>query len=115
VGKYHTEAFDTLKDKYEKNSIKGRPSELSPVLDDMKEILLGYCSLAKERIIDSSCFQMVDAYVNKGEDYYNGLDHESTEVLLKQSEDALKYHETKEDTLNKIASLRNQIIAKSSS
>ena len=114
VGKYHTEAFNTLKDKYEKNSIKGRPSELSQVLDDMESILQGYCSSTKEMSRNSSCLQTLNKYVKKGQEYYDGLNHESTKVLfkkdqMKQLENALKHYETKEDALDKIISLTNEI------
>ena len=114
VGKYHTEAFNTLKDKYEKNSIKGRPSELSQVLDDMESILQGYCSSTKDISRISSCFRTLNKYVKKGQNYYDGLNHESTKVLfkkdqMKQLENALKHYETKEDALDKIISLKNEI------
>lgn len=114
VGKYHTDAFNILKEKYEKDPIKGRPSELSQVLDDMEVILQGYCSSIYEISRKNSCFQELNNYVNKGQDYYNGLNHEPTKLLfekdqMKQLENALKHYETKDDALNKISSLRNEI------
>ena len=106
VGKYHTDAFNTLKEKYE-NSIGGS-STSSEVMKDMKEILTDYCP-SNDANPMNACMNTISEYAEKNHgDKIHGrlLKSVFSEDQLQILEDAITSMDNKKDALEAIRSLK---------
>merc|ERR1712127_69363 len=106
VGKYHTDAFNTLKEKYE-NSISGS-STSSEVMKDMKEILTDYCP-SNDANPMNACMNTISEYAEKNHDYkIHGrlLKSVFSEDKLQILEDAITSMDNRKDALEAIRSLK---------
>lgn len=108
VGEYHTVVFQSLREKYEQSS---RPSALSEVIADVKEILIGYCPWDNTKGFES-CVQKTNEYTH--ENHYRKLKQGSTRDLLSvdimtRLENAIYDSTSKEKTLGAIETIKQDL------
>jgi len=107
VGKYHTDAFNVLKEKYGLQNI-GRTRSSSEIMLDMKDILIGYCPSSTSENM-KSCIQEVNKFTDKN--YYTQFNRVNTRAALSEDitqrlENLLRSRKSKEETMKSIQSLK---------
>lgn len=107
MGKYHTDAFKALQEKFEKKEV--RPKSVSEIASGMRDILLGYCPSHNSNSIDW-CVEKIDMYANE-ESYGQFFKPGATKDILSDEmmdllENAINNMDSKEETLDAIHSLK---------
>lgn len=109
-GKYHMDAFVALKEKYQQTN--GFPPSLLDVKQDMKEILIGYCSDSDESY--EHCLKEANRFTS--EEYHADLTPGAARSFLSESimerlENSIisSHANNKESTLNEIYALKQEL------